>query len=125
REAKAQLKAAELEKLQELLNMKLLERQIMIEVFDAVRDCNVLRGVAMNYNKIALLQEQKLEEEQKRYNYGRSDTDTIVRFQEDLIQAKFVELQSRFTYNSALIDLALKEGYLLNRYAGTVDILKN
>lgn len=125
RESKSLLKAAELEKLKEIVSMKLLERSIMIEVFDSVRNCNVLGVVANNDIEISKLHEEKLKEELKLYNYGRSDTDTIIRFQEDLIQAEFLSLKSQFAYQSALIDLALIEGYLLNRYANAANILKN
>jgi len=73
REARGQLKAAELEKAKTLLELKLLERQIATEVMDQVRDCNIFQEVTANAKEIAWLQEQKLEEEIKRYKYGRSD----------------------------------------------------
>ncbi|HBG60578.1 MAG TPA: hypothetical protein DDX37_01855 [Candidatus Omnitrophica bacterium] len=116
REAKAQLKAAELSKAKAIVSLKLLERKIAISIKDQVRDCNVYAQVAQSDKEIADLQAQKLEAEGKRFNYGRSDTDTLIRFQEDLIQARNQELQSRYQYNISLINLELKKGTILENY---------
>ncbi len=116
RMAKGQLKAAELGKAKALLELKLLERQIAVEVADQVRDCNIFREIAANSQEIAELQTQKLEEEEKRFGYGRSDTDTVIRFQEDLVQARSVVAAAVQRYHAALVDLRKKEGTLLKIY---------
>jgi len=116
REAKGQLKAAELEKAKTLLELKLLERQIAIDVADQVRDCNIFQIVAANNQEIAQLQEQKFAEEQKRFRYGRSDVDTLIRFQEDLVQAKGDVISAVHRYHTALVVLRQKEGTLLKEY---------
>ena len=110
REARGQLKAAELEKAKSLVELKLLERQIAVEITDQVRDCNVFQELAANSQLITSLQEQKLEEEKKRFRYGRSDTDTLIRFQEDLVQAKNSLVVATHRYHNALVDLRRKEG---------------
>ncbi len=96
--------------------MKSLERRVMVDVIDRVRNCNVLRDVAMNQVKVADLQSQKLEAEMKRFNAGRSDTNTVIRFQEDAIQARWLAAQAKFAYYSARIDLRRSEGVLLSSY---------
>ena len=116
KDAMAQLKAAQLEKAKVLLNLKLLERQITIDVIDQLRDCNVFKEIAFNSTQIAQLQTKKLEEEEKRFLHGRSDTDTLIRFQEDLIKAKESAVEAARRYHSALVDLLVKEGTLLNQY---------
>ena len=116
REARGQLKAAELEKAKTLLELKLLERQIAIGVTDQVRDCNIFQEVAANSQEIAQLQEQKLDEETKRFKYGRSDVDTLIRFQEDLVQAKGDVISAVHQYHTALVNLRQKEGTLLKEY---------
>jgi len=116
RAAKGQLKAAELNKAKALLELKLLERQIAIEVTDQVRDCNVFREIAINSQEIAELQAQKLEEEIKRFGYGRSNTDIVIRFQEDLVRARSVVAEAVRRYHGALVDLRKKEGTLLEKY---------
>jgi outer membrane protein len=116
RAARGELKAAELEKAKALLELKLLEKQIAVEINDQVRNCNVFKEIAANSQEIALLQEQKLEGEVKRFRSGRSDADTVIRFQEDLVLARSVVAESIRSYHDALIDLREKEGTLLKKY---------
>ncbi len=116
RDAKAKLKKAEYEKAKALIDLKLIERQVTIEINDQVRNCNIFKEIASNSIDIAQLQAQKLEEEEKRYNAGRSDTDTLIRYQEDLIQAKKTAVSDKFRFYSALVDLDLKKGILLGTY---------
>jgi outer membrane protein TolC len=115
-EARADKKAAELQKAKALLKLKILERQIAIEIADRVRDCNVFQEVAINSQAIAKLQKEKLSEEIKRFHYGRSDTDTIIRFQEDFVQAENKVASSIHQYHTALVELKQKEGKLLKEY---------
>ena len=114
--AKSELERAQFEKAKAILTVKLLERKIMVNVMDQVRTYNVLLERAHNYQYIAKLQEQKLSEEQKRFNYGRSSTDTIIRYQEDLLKAKWQAAQAASDVESALIDLWKNEGTLLHPY---------
>lgn len=114
--ARAELKAADLEKARALVNLKLVEKRIAVEISDQVRHCNVYRELARSRQGIARLQRQKLDEEEKRFRYGRSDTDTMIRFQEDWLKARGAELEARHLYQTALVDLAVKEGTLLNKY---------
>ena len=116
RAAKGELEAAELEKAKALLELKLLERQIAIGITDQARDCNVFKEIAANSQEIASLQAQKLEGEVKRFGYGRSDTDTVIRFQEDLVLARSVVAEAIRRYQGALVDLRKKEGTLLKEY---------
>ena len=95
---------------------QLLERKITIGVVDQVRLCNVLKEVAANAELIAGIQVQKLEAENKRFQQGRSDTDTIVRFQDDSLRAKLAALEAKFNYYVSAIDLRKTEGVLLTDY---------
>ena len=116
REARADWKAAKLQKAKSLLELKLLERKIAVEITDGVRDCNIFQEVAANSQEIALLQKHKLKEEIKRFRYGRSDTDTLIRFQEDYSQAENKMIIAIHQYYIALVDLSQKEGTLLKKY---------
>ncbi|VAX37344.1 hypothetical protein MNBD_UNCLBAC01-882 [hydrothermal vent metagenome] len=118
KKAKAELKAAELSKAKEILAIKLLERQITIQIMDQVRNCNTYLSLAKSSQEIADLQTQKLEEEEKRFNQGRSDTDTLIRFQEDLARARSDAASSKHRYHTALVDLKQKSGVLLKRDKG-------
>ncbi|MCA9408281.1 MAG: TolC family protein, partial [Candidatus Omnitrophica bacterium] len=114
--ARAQLQGAKLEDVRALLDLKYVERTITTEIKDGVRNCNILREVAVNHEEIAGLQAQKLEEEFKRFDSGRSDTDTVIRFKEDLLESQRKAARAKNTYQQALIDLRVKEGGLLNKY---------
>jgi len=116
REAKSAVNEAELKQAKAVLALKLLERQIAIEVADEVRNCNVYHQHALNAQEVARLQVQKLKEEEKRYSYGRSDTDTLIRFQEDAVRAKGAVAQAMHRYYTALVTLHRKEGGLLKSY---------
>ena len=116
RKARAQLKKAELQKAQTLIELKQLERRITIDVTDDVRRCNVFKEVAQNALLIAGMHKEKLDEELKRFNSGRSETDTLIRFQEDYLQAQRRAVLTNVDYRKALVDLKKTEGSLLNQY---------
>ena len=118
--ARAQSKAAELEKARALVHLKLIERKISVEVFDQVRDCNVYHELATNRAAIVELQRWKLDEEEKRFRYGRSDTDTLIRYQEDWLKAREAQITAMHLYQTVLVDLAVMEGMLLDKYWETV-----
>lgn len=121
-EARSKLKAAELEKAQALLSLKQLERKIVVGIIDKVRNCNVLKELAGNSVAIAGLQGQKLKAEEKRFSQGRSDTDTLIRFQDDVTRSKWIAAQAKYSYYTALIDLRVQEGRLLNQYWDAADL---
>ncbi|MDP2654741.1 MAG: TolC family protein [Candidatus Omnitrophota bacterium] len=116
RKAKANLKKADLEKARALVNIKLLERKIAIDIMDQVRSCDVFLEVAANSDIVAELQANKLMEEEKRFRTGRSDTDTLIRFQEDVIEARWKAAQDKYRYATALVELKRREGVLLNAF---------
>ncbi len=55
-------------------------------------------------------------EEEKRFSHGRSDTDTMIRFQDDLSNAREEAAEAKYKYYAAVIDLSRREGTLLKRY---------
>ena len=117
RYAKSQFDKAKLEKARAIVDMKKIERLILTELVDSVRDCNVLRKRASIQNDIAGIQDNKLKEEEKRFKFGRSNTDTIIRFQEDSLNAKLLAAQAAYDYHISLIDLSLSENTLLDKYS--------
>ncbi|MFH1655672.1 MAG: TolC family protein [Candidatus Omnitrophota bacterium] len=115
--AKSQYNRAELEKAKAIVDMKRIERFILTVLIDAVRNCNIYRKRANIQIDIAAIQENKLKEEEKRFKYGRSNTDTIIRFQEDLLNAKLLAAQAAYDYHVSLIELSLSENTLLDKYS--------
>ena len=98
------------------MELKLVERKITIEIIDQIRDCNIYKEFALNSINVAALQTRKLEEEEKRFNLGRSNTDTLIRYQEDVINAQQASASAQYQFHSSLVDLDHKKGILLGAY---------
>jgi outer membrane protein TolC len=114
--ARAEKREADLQVARAIVALKYLERKIAVGVVDQVRLCNVLRQTAGNAQKTARLQQEKLLDEKKRFEQGRSNTDTIVRFRRDLSLARRAALASLQEYIDAAIELRAREGMLLKIY---------
>ena len=74
---------------------------------------NAYRERANEFTEVAELQKHKLQEEEKKYRYGRSDSDRIIRFQEDYLNSEIASSQAMLDYAEALIDLYLAENVYL------------
>ncbi len=116
REAKSEFNKAKIEKAKALINLKKIERQIIIQIKDSVRDCNILGQRVKKQEDVVKLQEEKLGSELKRYQYGRSDTDTVIRYQDDLLSSQILYTEALWDYKDALIELSLNENILLDRF---------
>lgn len=121
--AGAQFKQAKFDKARTLVELKRLERKIVLDVTDQWRDCRVLLEVAQSQDAVAGLQAQKLEQESKRFQYGRSSIDQIIRFQEDVLFARHRATEARKDFLTAVIELQRRQGVLLQRYLSK-DFLK-
>jgi len=106
--------AARYEKLKALLTLKKVEKTIVTEIDDATRKLNLSRDTAENRLKIEALQKKKLEEEMRQFGIGRSDSDRIVRFQEDFLRARKLALNALKDYKEALVDLYLAQNVYLD-----------
>ncbi len=116
RKAKSEFNKTEIEKAKAVVNLKKIEREIFIEVKDALRDCAVLEERAIKQENVIKLQQEKLRAELARFEYGRSDTDTVIRYQDDLLSSQLLYTEALLEYKEALIELSLKENSLLDRH---------
>jgi len=116
RSAKSDYIKAKNEKAKALVSLKKVEKTIVTEIDNNVRNVNLNRDKAARRLKIEDLQKTKLEEEKKQFGYGRSDSDRIIRFQEDLLQAKITALKALRDYKHSVVDLYLtKDTFLKER----------
>ncbi|MFC1646436.1 TolC family protein [Candidatus Omnitrophota bacterium] len=115
-EAKGEYESAQLEKAKALVLLKKNEREIVVEIKDAVSTANTTLERVRNNLATVQLQEAKLDAEEKRFRLGRSDSDTLVRYQDDLLQAKISLSLSLYKFYSDLVDLRVKENSLLEEY---------
>lgn len=116
RMAKSELKEAELTKQQLILSFTKTERLIIKELNNIVKEINSLKNQIRLYSSVVTLQQNKLEEETKRLKYGRSNSDIIIRYEEDLLGARLNMARTRFQYRLALSKLKLSKNTLLDRY---------
>ena len=115
READSAYEKAEKEKAKALVELKKIEKTIIADVDSKVKKLNAYRERAREYIDIAELQRYKLEEENKKYRYGRSSSDTIIRFQEDYLNAELQRFSASLDYMEALIDLYLCQDVYLQK----------
>ena len=112
--------AAKYEKAKALVTFKKTERTIVTEIDDMVRKVNLAKDTAELRINIEDLQKRKLEEETKQFGIGRSDSDRIIRFQEDLLKARILALRALRKYKDSLVDLYVAENTYLDRRRLTV-----
>lgn len=116
RKARSEYERTSLEKARTLVDIQRLERVIVTDVDERVRAVKVNRERAGQQLRIKDLQKLKLKGEEKKFKYGRSNSDTLIRFQEDLLQAEIAEIESLVDYRKSLVDLELTQNTLLSKW---------
>lgn len=99
-EARGEFEKASRNKEKALVGLKKVERTIITEVGDDFRDYITYKTTLDTVIEAARLQGEKLKEEEARFNYGRSNTKTLIDYQQDYLTA-------RLDVASGLIDLAI------------------
>ncbi len=105
RSAKSKLAASRLRSHQAILDIKNLERSIIVDVREAVRqiETDIKRIKAA---KIARkLAEEKLAAEEKKFEVGLSTSFNVLEFQEDLAESQSLEIQAIIDYKKSKIKL--------------------
>jgi outer membrane protein TolC len=116
RAAQAEIKEAEYRKARALVNVKYVERRIAVEIADQIAACESATERLLFLEKAAELQARKAQEQEKVFGLGRSDSDTVIRFQEDALNARVQSVQAHYDYFTSLIELKRREGVLLKEY---------
>lgn len=119
--AKANLKKSELEKIQVLLRIKELENSIALEVDERVRELALQRKELEKYSNAAVLQRKKMEGEMAKFALGRSDSDTIIRFQGDYLDASRRALEAKVRLQLAWVELRRSTATLWNESGEVFD----
>ena len=101
RSAKSQLAASRLEAAQLILSIKELEKEIILEVREAIRQLktDVKRVQASRIAK--RLSEKKLKAEEKKFEVGLSTSFNVLEFQEDLAEQQSNEIKAIIDYNQS------------------------
>ena len=116
REARAELEKVRLEEGQLLLRLKRVERFILQEINDKVKQVNASYNQVRLYRSIIKLHQRKLDNQIKRIGYGRSNADTLIQYEDDLLKARLALATNLYTYKVSLIELDLTKNVLLDKY---------
>jgi len=111
--AKSQLKETAYQKARALVNAKYTERRIAVEIADQVTACGAAYERLQLLKQAADLQTRRAAEQEKIFRQGRSDSDTVIRYQNDALAARMQSAQAFYDYHASLIELKRREGTLL------------
>jgi len=112
-QARAEYSQKELEKARALVALKKTECVIFVEVNDAFVHAKRMYNSVGLLKKAAELERKKYLGEEERFNRGRSDTDRLLRYQNDFFVVELLYLKSLYNYQIALINLKVVMNNLL------------
>ena len=113
RAAKANLSKQGIEIERSNISIKNLEQKIVVEVKEAVRRVETDIKRMESTKKARILAEKKLQAEQERYKVGLSNSRELLRFQDDLSDARGKELSAIIDYNKSLAEIEKVKGTIL------------
>lgn len=114
RNARHQFSQSDLEKAKAIIDLTRIEKNIDTTIKKAVNAINLAQDQIVHNEKIIEYQIKKLEGEEKKYGFGRSSSDIILRYENDVINAQISYLDSIFSLSKALVDLKRNQNILLN-----------
>jgi len=112
--ARSEYKKAEFGKIKTINEIKLLEKTILTEVDEIVREALLSIEKIDRSTVVRDLQKMKLEEEGKHYKMGRSSSKDLIDFQNDLLLAEIRVLLAYLDYYHSAIDLEVSKDTLLS-----------
>ena len=112
--ARSVVEQSQFEKAQAILQIAKTEKEIFVDISKAARNIDVIQKQCEHDRKTVELQKNKLNGEEKKYNFGRSSSDIIIRYEDDVINAKTQLFRTLTDYQKALVNLKLKENTLLD-----------
>jgi len=112
-QARAEYSQKELEKARALVELKKIECLIFVQVNDAFFHANRMHDSVKLLRLAADFEHKKYLGEEDRFNKGRSDTDRLLRYQNDYLGAEVRYLMSLYNYKEAVIDLKVAMNNLL------------
>jgi HAE1 family hydrophobic/amphiphilic exporter-1 len=100
---------------QDLLKLKQLEQNVMVQIDDAVKQAQSALESVDATKQARVYAEAALDAEQKKYAVGKSTTFTVLQLQNNLTAARSQEIRALANYQEALTNLAQQEGTTLER----------
>ena len=103
RSAKAKLAASRLNKAKQILSMKSLEKKIVLEIRESIRQLKT-DAKRIKASQIAKkLAKEKLNAEERKFEVGLSTSFNVLEFQNDLAQAESNQIKSIIDYNQSKV----------------------
>jgi len=115
RAARSTLKSDKAVEQQDLLKLKQLEQNVMVEIDNAVKQAQSAWESVDATKQARVYAEAALDAEQKKYAVGKSTTFTVLQLQNNLTSARSAEIRAQANYQEALTNLAQQEGTTLER----------
>jgi len=100
---------------QDLLRLKQLEQNVMVDIDNAVKNAQSAWDSVDATRQARVYAQAALDAEEKKYAVGKSTTFTVLQLQNNLTAAKSQEIRSLANYQEALTLLAQREGTTLER----------
>jgi len=116
RAAKSRLAVSKLETAQLLLDIKDLEKTIVVEVREAARLINTDEKRVQAARVARKLAEEKLSAEEKKFEVGLSTSHSVLEFQTDLAEEQSKELKAVIDFNKSKIKLRKVQATTLEKY---------
>ena len=104
------------EKEKALVGLKSVERAIVTEVGNTFRNYVTFESALKSLMEASELQKEKLKEEEKRFNYGRSSTKTLIDYQNDYLRAQLEVSLGMFELEVSKIDHERAINSILPKY---------
>jgi len=101
-----------------LVTLKDVERTIVTEAGNAFRDYQTFEVNFAKLEEAARLQHEKLKEEEQRFHSGRSNTKTLIDYQNDYLIAQLVVAQGIVDLQVARVNLEKALNSILEKYTG-------
>ena len=105
RSAKSRLTASRLQVAQTLLDIKDLEKKIVVEVREAVRQIKTEAKRVQAAGIARKLAQRKLDAEEKKFEVGLSTSFNVLEFQEDLVIDEIIEIRAILDHRKSRIRL--------------------
>jgi len=113
--ARNTLKSDKVTEKQDLLKLKELEQNILVEIDNAVKEAQSDFESVDATRQARIYAEAALDAEQKTYAVGKATTFEVLQYQNNLTTARGQEIRALANYEEALSNLAQQEGSTLQR----------
>lgn len=114
RYARADYKTAKHKKAKVLIELKKMENDIANTISELVNRVKINEKIYFNATEAKKLQREKLDKETNKYSMGRSSSELIVLYQDDLIRSEISALDAWADYITTILDLKLAENTLID-----------